>query len=50
MVNYPINTPVSGAVESRPMLAWIFADEEYTAYYHQYFSGVYRPVFRKRLF
>lgn len=39
MVNHPIDTPVSGGdVESRPMLAWIFADEEYTESYHQYFA------------
>lgn len=38
LVNYPIDSPVSGGtVESRPMLAWIFADEEYTKLYHQYF-------------
>ena len=39
MVNYPIDTPVSGGdVESRPMLAWIFADETYTELYHAYFA------------
>ena len=39
LVNYPIDTPVSGGtVESRPMLAWIFASEEYTQLYHQYFA------------
>lgn len=39
LVNYPIDTPVSGGtVESRPMLAWIFASEEYTQLYHQYFE------------
>lgn len=39
LINYPIDTPVSGGtVESRPMLAWIFSDEEYTQLYHQYFS------------
>ena len=39
LVNYPIDTPVSGgSVESRPMLAWIFADEEYKELYHQYFA------------
>lgn len=35
MVNYPIDTPVSGgSVDSRPMLNWIFQSEEYTALYH----------------
>lgn len=39
LVNYPIDSPVSGGtVDSRPMLAWIFANEEYTELYHQYFS------------
>ncbi len=39
MVNYPIDSPVSGGtIESRPMLAWIFESEEYTELYHQYFS------------
>lgn len=39
LVNYPIDTPVSGGtVDSRPMLAWIFNNEEYTELYHQYFA------------
>ena len=39
LVNYPIDTPVSGGtIDSRPMLAWIFDDEKYTDLYHQYFS------------
>lgn len=39
MVNYPIDTPVSGGtVDSRPMLAWIFNNEEYTELYHEYFQ------------
>lgn len=39
LVNYPIDDPVSGGtVEDRPMLAWIFASEEYTELYHQYFA------------
>lgn len=39
LVNYPIDTPVSGGtVESRPMLSWIFESEEYTEIYHQYFA------------
>lgn len=37
-VNTPIDTPVSnGSTEDRPMLNWIFANEEYTELYHQYF-------------
>ena len=46
LVNYPIDTPVSGGtVESRPMLAWIFASEEYTELYHQYFAQFIEEYF-----
>lgn len=39
LVNYPIDTPVSGgSVADRPMLAWILESQEYTALYHEYFS------------
>ena len=39
LVNYPIDTPVSGGtVDSRPMLAWILNNEEYTEMYHQLFA------------
>ena len=39
LVNYPIDTPVSsGTIDERPMLAWIFSNEEYTQLYHQYFE------------
>ena len=39
LVNYPIDSPVSGGnVEDRPMIAWIFENEEYLELYHQYFS------------
>lgn len=39
LVNYPIDTPVSGSsVEDRPMLAWIFENETYTELYHAYFA------------
>ncbi len=35
-VNSPIDSPVSdGDLSSRPMVAWIFADEGYTNQYHQ---------------
>lgn len=35
LINYPIDEPVSdGDIESRPMLAWIFSNEEYTELYH----------------
>ncbi len=46
LVNYPMDSPVSGGtVESRPMLAWIFADEEYTELYHQYFAEFIEQYF-----
>lgn len=46
LVNYPIDSPVSGGtVESRPMLAWIFADEEYTEQYHQFFAEFIEQYF-----
>ena len=39
LVNYPIDSPVSGGNTSdRPMIAWIFENEEYTELYHKYFS------------
>ena len=39
LINYPIDSPVSGgSTEDRPMIAWIFASEEYTELYHRYFS------------
>lgn len=46
LVNYPIDSPVSGGtIESRPMLAWIFASEEYTELYHQYFAEFVEQYF-----
>lgn len=39
LVNYPIDSPVSGGTsDSRPMLNWIFENEEYLELYHQYFA------------
>ena len=37
-VNDPIDSPVSGGTSDRPMINWIFANEEYTELYHQYFA------------
>lgn len=37
-VNDPIDSPVSGDMSDRPMVGWIFASEEYTELYHQYFA------------
>lgn len=51
LVNYPIDTPVSGlSVEERPMLAWIFADETYTEQYHAYFSEFLSSYFENGYF
>lgn len=39
LVNDPIDTPVSGGTtKSRPMLSWIFSNEEYVQIYHEYFA------------
>ncbi len=37
-VNSPIDTPVSGDMSDRPMVGWIFSDEDYTEMYHEYFA------------
>lgn len=37
-VNDPIDSPVRGSMEDRPMINWIFANEEYTELYHEYFA------------
>ncbi len=37
-VNDPIDTPVSGDMSDRPMVAWIFSDDEYTELYHELFG------------
>jgi len=51
MVNYPIDTPVSGGtVESRPMLSWVFANDEYTKLYHEYFSEFISSYFESGYF
>ena len=39
VVNSPIDSPVSGgSLEDRPMIAWIFSDQQYTDLYHQYYA------------
>ena len=39
LVNYPIDSPVSGGdTNSRPMLEWIFNNDEYTQQYHDLFN------------
>ena len=37
-VNSSIYSPVSGSVDDRPMVGWIFSDEKYTEQYHELFS------------
>ena len=37
-INDPIDSPVSGGMSDRPMISWIFENEEYTDLYHDYFS------------
>lgn len=51
MINYPIDTPVSGGdTDSRPMLAWIFANEEYTGLYHEALSEFIANYFESGYF
>lgn len=51
VVNYPIDTPVSGGdTDSRPMLAWIFNDGAYTEQYHTYFSEFISEYFESGYF
>ncbi len=51
MINYPIDSPVSGGdTDSRPMLAWIFADEEYTELYHDALSEFIANYFESGYF
>lgn len=46
LVNYPIDSPVSGGnAEERPMIAWIFAEEEYTEAYHKVFAEFIQTYF-----
>ena len=37
-VNSSIDSPVSGDMSDRPMISWIFENEEYTNLYHEYFA------------
>ena len=51
LVNYPIDTPVSGGdTDSRPMLAWILNNEQYTDLYHQYFAEFLSSYFTSGYF
>lgn len=45
-VNDPIDSPVSGgSMDDRPMVAWIFENEEYTELYHAYFAEFIETFF-----
>ncbi|MBQ8552365.1 MAG: CotH kinase family protein [Clostridia bacterium] len=44
-VNDPIDSPVSGDMSDRPMVAWIFNDEAYTELYHTYFEEFINQFF-----
>ena len=51
LINYPIDSPVSGGdVDSRPMLAWIFKNDQYTELYHQYFAEFISEYFDSGVF
>lgn len=51
MINFPIDSPVSGGdTDSRPMLAWIFADEKYTELYHEALSEFIADYFESGYF
>lgn len=51
MINYPIDDPVSGGnISSRPMLSWIFENEEYTEMYHTYFQELMETYFESGYF
>jgi len=50
-VNEPIDSPVSGgSMEDRPMIAWIFENEEYTELYHQYLTEFLTTCFASGYF
>lgn len=51
LVNYPIDSPISsGNMEDRPMIAWIFENEEYTKMYHQIFAEFISEYFESDYF
>lgn len=50
-VNSPIDSPVSmGSIDTRPMIAWIFQSEEYTARYHEIYQEFVDTVFKNGWF
>lgn len=49
-VNSPIDSPVSGDISDRPMIAWIFNNEEYTELYHTIFAEFIDEYFESGYF
>lgn len=50
-INTPINSPVSGGTGTdRPMISWIFANEEYQALYEEYFNEFIAEYFESGYF
>ena len=49
-VNDPIDSPVSGGTQDRPMIDWIFSNETYTNQYHEYFKEFLNTVFESGWF
>ena len=46
LINYPIDDPVSGGeTSSRPMIAWIFENDEYTELYHSCLEELIQSYF-----
>lgn len=46
VINFPIDTPVSGVeLSARPMIAQLFANEEYLARYHSYLQALMDEYF-----
>lgn len=51
LINYPIDSPVSGGnTEDRPMIAWIFNNDEYTGLYHEEFDKFISEFFESGYF
>lgn len=50
-VNWPLDDPLlSGSMEDRPMLSWIFADEAYMEQYHQMMGELLESCFESGWF
>ena len=49
-VNEPIDSPVSGGTQDRPMIDWIFSNKIYTEQYHELFSLFINEMFESGCF